>query len=142
LKEKKVAGTDQTAQSYGTRLARAAKFALATLEYAALATAGAVKAGGEGVRQIIRPISKKAAGQANAKAAAKSVSEKKPEGEVRNSLEERLAAVEKRLLALEKTHSGLRVLEKGKVAVEIERHNLLVELARITKSYINSTAKK
>lgn len=121
---------------------RAAKFAFATLEFAALATAGAVKAGGDGVRQLIGSPKKKAANQSNPKVPARNLAEKKTEVEVRTSLEERLASIEKRLLTVEKVQSGLRVLEKGKVAVEAERHNLLVELARITKSYINSPAIK
>jgi hypothetical protein len=142
LKEKKTGEYDQIPQKYGNRLVRAAKFAFATLEFAALATAGAVKAGGDGVRQLISSPPKKAANQSSSKVPAGNIAEKKTEVEVRTGLEERLASIEKRLLAVEKVHSGLRVLEKGKVAVEVERHNLLVELARITKSYINSPAKK
>ena len=141
MKEKKTGEDGQALQKYDAGLLRAAKFAYATLEFAALATAGVLKSGGAGVRQFIGSAQRKIAHQKSTKAPLKDVSEKKTEVVSRLGLEERLALLEKRLLALEKDRSGAQ-LGKGKVAVEVERHNLLVELAKITKSYINAPARK
>jgi hypothetical protein len=140
LKEKK------TILKQDNRLMSAAKITLAAFEFTALAASGLAQAGGRGVKKLFTFNKKRPVGPAVAVEPALKDSEVITGATERVELEEMLASIDKRLQTLEKhfpySTAGTSILDNGKVAIDMERYVLLMELAKITKTYFKSPAKK
>ena len=143
---KKKDASCQAPENRGSRFSRVTAFTSAAVEFAALAAIGVIQSGGAGIKRLVVSAGKLSARRDIARTKQVNIPEKKAEPEKKIPVEERFAALEKRLVALEKSLPDSRKssgrVDEGKVAVELERHNLLIELARITKSYINTPSHK
>jgi hypothetical protein len=146
VKESKTARRNSTAHSSDTRVVRVAKITLATFEFVAHAATGMVQAGRSGFKKLFSSRTKRTTAPGSGIPISGATAIKNTEREKKTELEETLYQFDKRLKNLEKclsdSHSGAIILGNGRVAVEIEQYNLLVELAKITKSYLNPPLKK
>ena len=140
LKEK------QMIQTQDNKLVRTAKIALAAFEFTALAATGLAQAGGRGVKKLFTFTKKRPAVHPVKKEPAKKTPEVMANSDERVELEEMLASIDKRLQTLEKNFpystAGTSILDNGKVAIDMERYVLLMELAKTTKTYFKSPVKK
>ncbi|HIJ95534.1 MAG TPA: hypothetical protein HPP94_07330 [Desulfuromonadales bacterium] len=132
-------------QTVDHKLVQTAKIALAAVEFTALAATGLVNAGGRGVKKLFAFTKKRPADQKVVLKPGKNMSDAKTVATERVELENMLASIDKRLQTLEKNFpystTGTSVLDNGKVAIDLERYILLMELATITKTYFKTPAK-
>jgi hypothetical protein len=140
LKGKKVILTQDS------RLVRTAKMTLAAFEFTALAATGLAKASGRGVQKLFTFTKKYPTAHFVPNEPTKSKPDVMPEIDERVELAVVLTNINNRLQALEKSFpystTGTRILDNGKVAIDMDRYVLLMELAKITKTYFKSPAIK
>lgn len=138
---KKRGGRNETTCS-GTKniLLGVGKYTLATCEYAALASFGAVKAGGSAIKYLVEAVKKPVAKLNPAPPVSKLAGKlfKRGNDDIENikaALEQRISMFEERLAALEQQRPcAPESIESQKKAIEREKLEILKQLVDINKS--------